>query len=326
MLPSRTTRYYASLAESRDPDRDPIAAQFVPRPEEEELLPYESSDPLADGQYRVTTRLIHHYRDRALLLVNDRCASYCRHCFRRHFTGGDTGRLSPRELEEALGYLEGRPEIQEILLSGGDPLMLPDGELDTIIRALRGVREDFVIRIATRVPVVQPRRITRKLASVLAHSGSGAVWIVIQANHPRELTEEFREAIARLLEQGLPVVNQSVLLKGVNDRVDVLEALCRGLLRCRVKPYYLFQGDLAAGTAHFRTSIERGLDIMEELAGRISNLALPRYAVDLPGGAGKMELTRSALIRVEESFYVLRGPDGREHYYPKEDEEECRTQ
>lgn len=315
-LPRGVTRYYASLAECEDPAADPIAAQFMPQREEELLLPYETADPLADDRYRVTRRLIHHYPDRVLLLVNDRCATYCRHCFRRHFTGHDTGRISEEELSAALSYLRDAPEVQEVLLSGGDPLMLPDAHLRRILSELRAVREDYIIRIATRVPVVQPRRITDALVDGLA--GTGPTWIVTQVNHPREMTMLFDRAIGRFVDRGLPVLNQAVLLRGVNDGADTLEELFRGLLKRRVKPYYLFQGDLAAGTAHFRTTIDEGLSLMRELRSRLSGMAIPTYAVDLPGGGGKIELHDGSVLRREENWYILRGLDGREYRYPRE--------
>ncbi len=314
-IPFGVSRYYASLARNEDPRRDPIAAQYMPRDEELVTLPYESADPIGDGRYRVTERLIHHYRDRALLLVSDRCATYCRHCFRRHFTGHGGGRITEGQLDEACAYLVRTPEIHELLLSGGDPLMLSDQELAAVIERLRGVDPDYILRVCTRMPVVAPSRVTDSLAEMLGKAG--AVWAVIHANHPRELTEEFRLGMRRLIRAGVPVLNQAVLLRGVNDNADTLEELFRGLVRSGVKPYYLFQGDLAAGTSHFRVSLERGIDIMRELRGRISGIALPVYAVDLPGGGGKVPV-ESSLLRIEADAYVLSGPDGAEHRYPRE--------
>ncbi len=314
-LPVGVSRYYAALAQTRDPYRDPIAAQFIPRREELQTIPYESGDPIGDQRYRVTERLVHHYRDRALLLVNDRCATYCRHCFRRHFTGHGGGRLSEGQLEETCAYLRATPAVKEILLSGGDPLMLSDEEIVLILRRLKEIDRDYIIRICTRMPVVLPSRITEALAAKLGEFDS--LWAVIHTNHPREITAEFRLAVRRLLGAGVPVLNQAVLLRGVNDDAATLEELFRGLVRAGVKPYYLFQGDLAAGTRHFRVSIERGIEIMRELRGRLSGVALPTYAVDLPGGAGKVPI-EAALLRTEAEAYVFRGSDGREHRYPRE--------
>jgi lysine 2,3-aminomutase len=314
-LPYGVTRYYAGLAASNDPDADPIAAQFIPRRAELEPLPYESPDPIGDARWLVAERLVHHYPDRVLLLVSDRCATYCRHCFRRHFTGNGGGRVSEDQLEEICAYLAKTPAVREVLLSGGDPLMLSDRDLDAIITRLRAVDSGYIIRICTRLPVVLPSRVTDSLARML--ESHGAVWVVIHTNHPREVTDEFRAGVRRLLGAGVPVLNQTVLLRGVNDDADTLESLFRGLVRAGVKPYYLFQGDLASGTAHFRVPVERGIELMRTLRGRLSGLALPTYAVDLPGGAGKVPV-ESSLLRTEPDAYVFRAADGTEHRYPRE--------
>ncbi len=313
-LPFGVTRYYAGLAATDDPDVDPIAAQFIPRPAELRTLPYESRDPLGDARYLVAERLVHHYPDRVLLLASDRCATYCRHCFRRHFTGSGGG-VSDAQLDEICAYLNRTPAVREVLLSGGDPLMLSDGDLARIIGRLKAVDPAYVIRICTRLPVVLPSRVSEALARTLEAWES--IWVVIHTNHPREVTEEFRAAMRRLLAAGVPVLNQSVLLHGVNDDADTLEALFRGLVRAGVKPYYLFQGDLAAGTAHLRVPLERGMELMAVLRSRLSGLALPTYAVDLPGGAGKVPV-ESSFLRVEWDAYVLRASDGTEHRYPRE--------
>jgi len=314
-LPYGVSRYYAGLAQSDDPRADPIAAQFVPTENELIVLPYESSDPIGDTRYLVTDRLVHHYPDRALLLVSDRCATYCRHCFRRHFTGHGGGRITEEQLEAACAYLRRTPAIQELLLSGGDPLMLSDQDLQWVIEKLLAVNDGYIIRVCTRMPVVLPTRVTEELARMLgSHDG---IWMVIHANHPRELTESFQEAMRLLVHAGVPVLNQAVLLRGINDDTDTMEALLRGLIHARVKPYYLFQGDLAAGTSHFRVPMENGIQLMQELRRRLSGIALPTYAVDLPGGAGKVPI-ESSIIRIEKEAYVLRGADGREYRYPRE--------
>jgi lysine 2,3-aminomutase len=314
-LRAGVTPYYAALAECLDPLSDPIAAQYVPQPREAITLACESIDPLEERRYQVTPRLFHRYRDRVLLLVYDRCAVYCRHCFRRHFTGQDRGRISAEELEAACRYLGQTPAVQEVLLSGGDPLMLSDGELRTVLEQLLAVRSDLVLRVCTRLPVVLPARITEALADLLGTHGT--VWVVTQANHPRELTSEFVASVRRLLGAGVPVLNQSVLLAGVNDDLVTLEALFRGLVRARVKPYYLFQGDLASGTAHLRVPLERGLELMQKLRGRLSGMAMPTYAVDLPGGGGKVPI-EATLLRTERDAFVFRSLDGDEYRYPRE--------
>jgi len=314
-LPYGVSRYYAALAEREDPATDPIAAQYVPRQAEHRALPYEDPDPIGDAEHQVTERLIHNYHDRALLLVNDRCAVYCRHCFRRHFTGHADGRLTDTQLDAACGYLLSKPQITELLLSGGDPLMLPDRELFHAIDRLLEVNPDYILRLCTRMPVVLPSRITTTLAQGLGKRGN--VWVITHANHPRELTAEFSTSVRTLMAEGIPTLNQAVLLRGINDQVGTLEELFRGLLRIRVKPYYLFQGDLASGTAHFRIPIERGIELMESLRARLSGMAIPTYAVDLPGGGGKVPIEK-ALLRMERNAYVFRGPGGKEYRYPRE--------
>jgi lysine 2,3-aminomutase len=314
-LPFGVSRYYARLAENEDPDADPIAAQYIPRKAELSSRAYESSDPIGDRRFLVTERLVHRYRDRALLLVSDRCATYCRHCFRRHFTGHGGGRLTDPQLAAACDYLARTPSIKELLLSGGDPLMLSDGELESVIARLKRIDPAYIIRICTRMPVVLPSRVTPGLAGMLG--GFQSVWAVIHANHPRELTGDFGAAARRLTTAGVPVLNQAVLLRGINDDADTLESLFRGLVRCGVKPYYLFQCDLATGTSHFRVDLAQGIDLMRELRGRLSGIALPTYAVDLPDGGGKVPVEQS-LLRAERDAYVLRGADGAEYRYPRE--------
>ncbi len=311
----QVTRYYAALARSRDPACDPIAAQFMPQALERHCTPEETEDPLHDQAHQPTERLIHRYLDRVLLLVTDRCATYCRHCFRRHFTARGTGELSPAQLQATLAYLARHPEVREVLLSGGDPLTLEDSAIEELIAKLYAVNSDYVVRVCTRIPVVMPNRITEPLAHILG--GYSGLWLVTQVNHPRELTAEFRAATALLQRCGVPVLNQSVLLRGVNDELETLIELFRGLARARIKPYYLFQTDLAAGTSHFRVPIERGLALMRELRRCISGLSLPVYALDLPGAASKLNL-ETAVQAVEAGYYVLRDPDGRLYRYPRE--------
>lgn len=319
-IPYGVSRYYASLAEDANPENDPIAAQYIPRPQERISLSEESNDPIADEQYSVHPRVIHHYHDRILILVNDRCATYCRHCFRRHFTGSSDGRISAGELEAAAEYLKNTPEIQEVLLSGGDPLMMSDRELSDIIITLKNAvpGRRLLFRMASRMPVVLPSRITEDLVQALSDAADKRIWLITHANHPRELTGEFEQAASRLVDGGIPVLNQAVLLRGVNDSADILESLFRGLIQLRVKPYYLFQGDLAAGTSHFRTGINEGLDLMDELRSRLSGMAMPTYAVDLPGGGGKIPLTRETVSLDNSESYILKDRHGKEYRYPRE--------
>ncbi len=311
----QVTRYYAALARSRNPACDPIAAQFVPQAYERRRMPEETEDPLHDQAHEPTERLVHRYHDRVLLLVTDRCATYCRHCFRRHFTARGTGALTPAQLQAALTYLSQHPEVTEVLLSGGDPLTLDDSAIEALIAKLYAVNADYVVRVCTRIPVVMPNRITERLAQILG--ACNGLWLVTQVNHPRELTAEFRATTALLQRYGVPVLNQSVLLRGVNDELETLIELFRGLARARVKPYYLFQTDLAAGTSHFRVPIERGLALMRELRRCMSGLSLPVYALDLPGAASKLNLETAVQV-VEPDHYVLRDPEGRLYRYPRE--------
>lgn len=315
-LPYGVSRHFSALAESDDPYRDPIAAQYVPMIEEQTVLSYEDPDPIGDAQYTVVPRLVHHYHDRALLLVNDRCATYCRYCFRRHFTGHGAGHVTGDELTGICSYLQLHPEVQEVLLSGGDPLMLSDDEFFGIVDRIREVR-DVMIRVCSRMPVVLPKRVTAAFSR-----GLGArrpAWMVVHINHPRELTPEFGQSVERLLAEGIAVASQTVLLRNINDDPLILESLFRGLQRMGVRPYYLFQGDLASGTSHFRVDLSRGIAIMRTLRSRLSGLGLPTYAVDLPGGGGKVPV-ESSLLRVTDTDYVLRDAAGREWTYPRERE------
>lgn len=329
-FPCKTTSFYRALAQAEDPLHDPIAAQFLPRDEEHSREAHESTDPLDDQRFLVTERLIHRYPDRVLLLTTDRCAVYCRHCFRRHFTGGRQGPPTATELDKVLAYISEHPEVHEILLSGGDPLTLSDSDLGVILQGIRRTRPDMIVRICSRIPVVNPLRITETTARVLAgiepdgrhptetdqSVPQSATWLVTHANHPREVTPSFVAAVRLLMRAGVPVLNQAVLLRGVNDDIDTLEALFRALYRAGVNPYYLLQTDLAAGTSHFRVPISQGIAHMQELRKRLSGPAVPVYALDLPGGGGKVPI-ESSLLRLEAAAYIFQGPDGHEYSYPR---------
>jgi lysine 2,3-aminomutase len=314
LLPVRITDYYLSLIDD-SPD-DPLRRQAVPRIQELTWLDYELSDPLGENRHRAADRLIHRYRDRVLVLATDSCAMYCRHCFRRGFAGHRNGAISEEQLAEACEYIRVHDEVTEVILSGGDPLTLPPPRLGLILSALRDARPEAVFRVGTRLPVVLPANVTDRLVAVL--SEAAPLWVVAQFNHPREITASSTEAVLKLVRSGVPVVNQTVLLEGVNDTVGTLEELFHGLVRMRVKPYYLFQGDLARGTAHLRVPLRRGLELVRCLRSRLSGLAMPTYAVDLPGGGGKVPLTESYLEGEENGRYRFIAPDGREFFYPVE--------
>jgi lysine 2,3-aminomutase len=277
----------ANLIDPAD-SHDPIARQFVPDPAELDVRPEERADPIGDNAHSPVEGLVHRYPDRVLLKLVHLCAVYCRFCFRREMVGpGKATMLSPSALSAALAYIEDNAAIWEVILSGGDPLVLSPRRLAAVMKRLGAIAHVKIIRVHTRVPTVDPARITPALVRALKVSGK-TVYIVLHANHARELTEAGRTACARLIDAGMPMLSQSVLLKGVNDDPETLGALMRALVECRIKPYYLHHADLAPGTAHFRTTIEQGQELMRALRGRYSGLCQPTYVLDIPGGFGKV--------------------------------------
>ncbi|GAB4369248.1 MAG: lysine 2,3-aminomutase [Spirochaetales bacterium] len=314
IIPLAVPNYYLSLLGS-DP-ADPLRLQCIPRVEEWEAGPLETEDPLGDRMYSPVSRLVHRYRDRALLLVTDQCVMNCRFCFRRHFVGKTQGTIRQSELDHVIDYLKTHPEVKELILSGGDPLSLSDERLFAIVDTLRFHRPGIVLRVSSRLPVVLPSRITRRFAYQMR--SRQPFWFVLHVNHPRELAPEADLALKRLADAGVPLLSQTVLLRGVNDDVQTLEELFRSLTARRVKPYYLFHADLARGTSHFRVPLERGMDLVRGLKSRLSSLALPGYALDLPGGGGKVSLMDSPPMREEEGEWIFLSPEGQEYRYPKE--------
>ncbi|HYD97829.1 MAG TPA: lysine-2,3-aminomutase-like protein [Alphaproteobacteria bacterium] len=279
------TPYLLGQMDPADPD-DPIARQYLPSAAEAETRPEELADPIGDAAHSPVKGIVHRYPDRVLLKPLHACAVYCRFCFRREMVGPGAEALSPEELEAAFAYIRANPAIWEVILTGGDPLVLAPRRLAGIVAALDAVPHLGVIRLHSRVPVAEPSRVTEELVAALRARDS-AVWLAVHVNHPRELTPEALAALARLADAGIPLLSQTVLLRGVNDDAAVLEALFRGLVRARVKPYYLHHGDLAPGTAHFRTSLAEGQELMRRLRGRVSGLCQPTYVLDIPGGHGK---------------------------------------
>jgi lysine 2,3-aminomutase len=265
---------------------DPIARQFVPSEAELSTTPDELADPIGDAPHTPVKGLVHRYPDRVLLKPTHACAVYCRFCFRREVVGPGGEALSPAELDAALDYIRTNPEIWEVILSGGDPLILSPRRLKEIVAALDAIDHVGVIRIHTRVPAVDSARITLELIDALR--ADKAVYVVLHANHPREFTDEARAACRRLIDAGIPMLSQSVLLKGVNDDPATMEALLRAFVRNRIKPYYLHHADLAPGTSHFRTTIAEGQALLRSLRGRVSGLCQPTYVLDIPGGHGKV--------------------------------------
>jgi lysine 2,3-aminomutase len=275
----------AELVDPTDP-ADPIARQFVPDPSELDTRPEELADPIGDDVHEVTPGLIHRYPDRVLLKLVQVCAVYCRFCFRRETVGTDATHLTPAALAKAVAYISGNPDIWEVIVSGGDPLVASPRRLAALIADLAAIPHVKVVRFHTRVPVVAPEMVTPDLVAALKAPGI-ATWVAIHANHPRELAPAASAAIAALADAGIPLLGQTVLLSGINDDPATLGALMRGLVECRVKPYYLHHGDLAPGTAHFRTSLADGQALMRALRGRHSGLCQPTYVLDIPGGHGK---------------------------------------
>src|SRR5215472_15989766 len=282
------------LIDTADP-HDPIALQFVPDERELESHQEESADPIGDDAHSPVPGVVHRYPDRVLLKVVNVCAVYCRFCFRREMVGPGRGTLTGAALTTALDYIARKPQIWEVILTGGDPLLLPPRRLKDVMTRLAAIDHVTVIRLHTRIPVVAPERVTPALTR--SSRTDKAVFIVVHANHPRELTEQARAACARLIDAGIPMLSQSVLLRGVNDDAETLGALIRALVECRVKPYYLHHADLAPGTAHLRTSIMEGQALMRALHGRYSGLCQPQYVLDIPGGYGKSPIGPNYLHR-----------------------------
>jgi lysine 2,3-aminomutase len=276
----------AALIDPADP-ADPIARQFIPSADELLVQPGERADPIGDDAHSPVSGIVHRYPDRVLFKLVHVCAVYCRFCFRREMVGpGKESALSDKAYAGAIDYIRAHSEIWEVILTGGDPLMLSPRRLSEIMADLAAIDHVKIIRLHTRVPVADPARITAEMVEALKAAGA-TTWIALHANHARELTENARAAVARLVDAGIPMVSQSVLLKGVNDNPAALEALMRSFVECRIKPYYLHHGDLAPGTAHLRTTIAHGQELMRALRGRVSGLCQPDYVLDIPGGAGK---------------------------------------
>ena len=278
----------AKLIDRDDPE-DPIARQFVPDPRELRRDPAEIDDPIGDDAKSPVEGLVHRYPDRVLLKLVSVCAVYCRFCFRRERIGPGSGSLSPTAFAAALEYVRARPAIWEVILTGGDPLTLSPRRIADVTRSLAAIGFVKTLRWHTRLPVAAPERITPAMARAL-DAGGKTVVVAVHANHPRELTEAARAACRRLADRGILLVSQTVLLKGVNDDVEVLDALMRAFVEARIKPYYLHHGDLAPGTGHWRTSIAEGQALMRALRARLSGLATPSYVLDIPGGHGKIPI------------------------------------
>jgi lysine 2,3-aminomutase len=305
------------VAELIDPadDRDPIAAQFVPREAELAWAAEERADPIGDERWSPVPGIVHRYPDRVLLKPTLLCPVYCRFCFRREVVGKKGSVLDQASLARAFDYIRQRPQIWEVIVTGGDPFLLAPRRIADIVRILDQIPHLGVLRFHTRVPVVDPRRVNGALVEALA--AEKAVYVVIHANHPRELTTQVQEAVLRLSRAGIPLLSQTVLLRGVNDHAAVLETLFRRLTAMRVKPYYLHHADLAPGTSHFRTGIASGQRLVRSLRGRVSGLCQPTYVLDIPGGYGKVPIGPCAAGQAGSSGeWIIEDGTGVRHSYP----------
>ncbi len=296
---------------------DPIGRQFVPDEAELEIAPHENADPIGDVRHSPVGGIVHRYRDRVLLKLTHVCAVYCRFCFRREMVGpGEDQVLSAEGLESAFAYIAAHREIWEVILTGGDPFILSPRRLHEVTARLAAIDHVKVLRWHTRVPIVDPERVNDELTRAIA-TARQATYVAVHVNHPRELSAPARRACARLIDSGIPLLSQSVLLKGVNDDAETLEALMRALVETRIKPYYLHHADLAPGTGHFRTSVAEGQTLMRGLRARASGLCQPHYVLDIPGGHAKAQLSPSD-IEGSPGAYRLRDGENCWHLYSRE--------
>ena len=302
-FPLSITPHYLSLCDPRDA-ACPVRRQCVPTADEAREIPGDLRDPLGEEAHEVAPGLIQRYPDRALLLATDRCGVYCRFCTRSRMVGDGGGTMSEQRLETALAYLRAHAEVRDVIVSGGDPLVMATDRLAGLLGKIRAIPTVETIRLATRCPVTLPQRITAELVDALRDLHP--IWVMTHFNHPKELAPEADRALRRLVDGGFPVMNQTVLLRGINDDEDTLEAVFRGLVRRRVRPYYLLQADVVRGTGHLRTPLARGVEIMERLQGRLTGIALPRLIVDTPGGKGKVPIGPDYVVARGEGTTTLR--------------------
>lgn len=315
------TPYYLFLIDHKNP-YDPVRMQAIPRIMESCISHEDMPDPLHEDADAPVPGMTHRYPDRVLLLLTDQCAMYCRHCTRRRKAGEHDAPMPRDNVEKAIQYIQKNKEIRDVILSGGDPLTLSDARLDEILNRLSKIKHIDIVRIGTRIPVVLPQRITAGLINVLKKYKF--LWLNTHFNHPQELTNEACSALAQLAEAGIVLGNQSVLLKGVNDHVDVMKQLVHTLVKNRVRPYYIYQCDLSEGIAHFRTPIAKGIEIMESLRGHTSGLCIPTYVVDAPGGGGKIPVMPTYIISQMPGRIILRNYEGMiTSYTEPEFQEQC---
>ena len=307
-FPLSVTPYYLSLVNCDDIENDPIFKQSFPAVEELTVTSLDMQDPLHEDKDCPVAGLTHRYPDRVLLLVSNSCAMYCRHCTRKRKVGDKNTIPCSDQISEGIEYIKNTPQIRDVLLSGGDPFMLPDDYIDWILSELSKIDHVEVVRIGTRTPVVLPQRITPNLINILKKYKP--LWVNTHFNHPREITNSSRQAIAKLADSGIPLGNQSVLLAGVNDCPRIMRSLVHKLVANRIRPYYLYQCDLSEGLSHFRTPVGKGIEILESLIGHTSGFCVPTYVIDAPGGGGKIPVMPNYLISWSTNKVVLRNYEG----------------
>jgi lysine 2,3-aminomutase len=311
------TPHFFNLIDPNDPNC-PIRRQVIPRMEEAIRGPLEMADPCGEDSHMPVPGLVHRYPDRVLFLVTDRCASYCRYCTRSRVVSGAGEQELHTEFEQAYQYLENHPEIRDVLLSGGDALLLSDDKLRGILRRLRSIEHIEFIRIGSRVPVFLPQRVTTEFCQMLQEFHP--LWMSVHVNHPKEITTEVKAAFERLVNHGVPLGNQSVLLKGVNDDLSVMKALVHKLVMSRVRPYYIYQCDLIHGSDHLRTSVAKGIEIIEGLRGHTTGYAVPQFVIDAPGGGGKVPINPGYILYHDHEKIVIRNYEGKIFEYPEQGE------
>lgn len=308
------TPYFFNLIDPAD-ENCPVRWQVIPRIEETTTAPWEMSDPCGEDSHSPVPGLVHRYPDRVLFLVTDRCASYCRYCTRSRLVSNASGYDFHPEYDKQIAYIAAHPEIRDVLLSGGDPLLLSDEKLENLLSRLRAIPHVEFLRIGSRIPTFLPQRISPELCAMLKKFHP--LFMSIHSNHPRELTTEVRDALGRLADAGIPLGNQTVLLKHVNDDADVMKAHLQKLLMCRVRPYYIYQCDLIAGSAHLRASVRQGIEIMEKLRGHTTGYAVPTYVIDAPGGGGKVPVSPEYVLSRNADRVVIRNFEGKIFEYPE---------
>lgn len=308
------TPYFFNLIDKDNPDC-PIRRQVIPRGDELLVNPQEMLDPVGEEDAMAAPGIVHRYPDRVLFLVTDRCAAYCRYCTRSRLVSNAQDYNFHPELDAGLEYIEKTPQVRDVLLSGGDPLLLSDAKLRYLLTRLREIPHVEFIRIGSRIPVFLPQRITEDLASIFREVGP--IWMSIHVNHPRECTEDLYVACERLSFAGVPLGNQSVLLKGVNDSLDTMKSLVHRLLQMRVRPYYLYQCDLITGSSHLRSDIAKGLEIIHGLRGHTTGYGIPQFVIDAPGGGGKIPINPEYVQKITEAEIVLKNFQGKEYRYPR---------